>query len=82
MKTMLTALALTALIAMPAMADEGVMPQKSNIIVNQTEAQQGIGVGKGAHSGKVRHGKKHYGKKHHGKKAHHGHKAAAKKAAK
>ncbi|HEX2859781.1 MAG TPA: hypothetical protein VHP58_06265 [Alphaproteobacteria bacterium] len=80
MKTTLTALALTALIAMPAMADEGVMPQKSNIIVSHDTAQQGIGVGKGAHSGKMH--KKHMGKKHSGK--HHGkkHHGAAKKAAK
>lgn len=83
MKTMLTALALTALIAVPAMADEGVMPQASKIIVNNTDTtQQGIGVGKGAHSGKMHTMKKHHGKKHAGKKHHGKHHGAAKKAAK
>jgi hypothetical protein len=78
-KTLILA-ALAAAIAMPALADDGVMPQGSKIIINKTETQQGVAKGHEAKSGK-RHA--HHWRKGAHKKHHRMHKAAAhKKAAK
>jgi hypothetical protein len=75
-KTLILA-ALAAAIALPALADDGVMPQGSKIIINKAEAQQGIAKGHEAKSGvrHTRHGKMHH---RHGKRHHHMHKKAAK----
>jgi hypothetical protein len=77
-KTTIAALAIATAAVLPVMADEGVMPQGSKIIVNKSEAQQGVAKGHGAKSGKRHVAHKHMAaKKAPAHKHHRAHKAAA-----